>query len=431
MALGMRTVAWVAALLAVAASPGALRAEQPAPKSEKIGELIRVQEGTRKQWLGLIQAMQQVARDLEKTDMATAKIIAAAAEKAQAAFVAEDMEKVVQLLADGLIMPADATQAAIIKKLRSVLMVLRVGGDDEILSRILDLTTAEQLMGVIADILRKQRELERQSRYVYQGKDLLPRLNGALQRIRHLGDKQAALAKKTSEWEITEAQQKLTGGRKVIQGLGQRVDQLIKLDANPFPSPDDLANNLTQHDDLRRQTLTASSELRVLAGDPSLAGMAEILKNVVVLEGKAADEIEKARGALKRDDLKEARVADAEAKTCLGDALRFLTDGVNKQMASTGAGPLLGEQQAVNEEALKLNQAVEEVAPTAEQAGKISGAAEKVLRGSNPALLAEIKESGKPNTAFVNGPIEHLLACNKESAIMEQVRLARVFEGWL
>jgi hypothetical protein len=73
--------------------------------------------------------------------------------------------------------------------------------------------------------------------------------------------------------------------------------------------------------------------------------LAEKLKAVVAKQAEAVDEIVKAASGLKNDDLKEARLGDAQAHRVLKDALELLSASVGDEMRKGGLGDLLAHVQ--------------------------------------------------------------------------------------
>lgn len=119
----MRTT-WIATLMAaMLGSCAAVLAEDKPIHSE----LKATQEFTRSQFQDLIKRMADLGVLLEKSDPATAKVLAEAVAAAQKALVAEDMQRVAELLAKGLTSSAAGKQPGLIKEMMNVLRILQEG----------------------------------------------------------------------------------------------------------------------------------------------------------------------------------------------------------------------------------------------------------------------------------------------------------------
>jgi len=213
-----RAAVALAAMLALvpAARAAAEEAAPPADAPRSIAEAVGLEQAARSEWARLIQTMHQVARNLESSDPDAAHTIAAAAEKAQQAFIAEDMAKVIQFLEEGLIVPADAMQAEVIRKLKEVLEALRSGSLhlDERLQR---LAEWKKHLAALENIVRRQRALEQQSRDVAFGKDLAGTLSDLARQVGDLARQERELAAETG---------KLPDGEKA-DGVAAAIDKAL------------------------------------------------------------------------------------------------------------------------------------------------------------------------------------------------------------
>ena len=94
----LRTALLGALAAAGAGIAGDVLAQRRRARRPTLGKAIHTQRYARKQFEKLIVAMHQVSMRLEKTDPDTAAAIAAAAQQAQAALIADNMKEVVKLL---------------------------------------------------------------------------------------------------------------------------------------------------------------------------------------------------------------------------------------------------------------------------------------------------------------------------------------------
>jgi len=126
-------------------------------------EMVYRQQFAAEQFAKLLARMDQVASVMAETDPATAAAIRQAARQAGAAFIAEDMDDVVRLLAAGGLSSADRKQAEVIVHLRHMLRVLRTGEPaDE--GGALRIERWREMVQRIDRVALRQREHERSSR---------------------------------------------------------------------------------------------------------------------------------------------------------------------------------------------------------------------------------------------------------------------------
>jgi len=154
-------VLWAAWLVvAVVAPVKAMAQDTPATTDTEIVAQVRF---TREQFVDLTTRMLEVADLLDESEPETAQVLRQAVSQARRAFIAEDMERVASLLAQGLTSAAASNQQGVIEELQKVLEMLRAGA--------LDLEERQERINQWRDQLRRlgriledQKRLEQQSR---------------------------------------------------------------------------------------------------------------------------------------------------------------------------------------------------------------------------------------------------------------------------
>mgnify|MGYP005837585425 CR=1 FL=1 len=350
-------------VLALVAATLPLRAAEP-PTSRPAGalrEAVRMQRDTRRSLLDLIQTMHQVSLQVEKSDPQAAKAIEAAAASAEQAFIADDMEKVIKLLEAGLVVPADATQAVVVRKLRGVLEVLRSGGDD-LEARLILLEQLGRLMDALKEILHRQRELERQSHALAYGGATIDRLSAAAAQARALrADMQTAL-QSLRKLEFDPLTQQLSAARRAIDALQRRHEALAGALTEPFPSPDAMAANIVSANDLASEAIAVRVSVKTALNDPALSAR-DLAANVEAALAKVSDELKRVGTVLVGDKLDEAKVAAAEARAHLNGAADVLERGAATLKGAEAMARVLADLRPAAAQYAQLQELVDREAP--------------------------------------------------------------------
>ncbi len=410
---------------------------------------LALSQESRKQWSDLIQTMHQVAAQLEKSDPQSARAIAAAAQKAEEAFIADDMDKVARLLEAGLLVPADAAQAAVIKKLRDVLETLRAGGED-IEARLVKLENLEQMIEAIKELLKRQRDLERQSRAIAFGDKSVAMLADAAKQIDPLLAAQKDLLIQTQALRFDPVGEKLLAGGQSLQAFLKRQNALLQELADPFPSPDKMATNLMTVRTLNAELTTARIAIRTLMNETAVvdavksSGVVEQAAGVEAAVVKAMEEEGRTAKALTDDNLDDAQTAAAEARDRLSEALKNLGDTMVKLKGSEAVQSALQKQQKLLDQLLPIESVVEELAPAASDAPADQPAGQRKPRfwaGSPPAApgaVAKVKNgpdsrvgaSTRPADAVVPPALAALRRFDREAAALEQQAIIELINQW-
>jgi hypothetical protein len=378
------TAAWLGLFILLAAAglsaapeapkppPPGPAAPAPAPSrgpSTRIGQAVRLQRGAKNRLLEIIQTMHQVSAQIEKTDPQTARALATAAQKAEEAFVADDMDKVIKLLDGGLDIPAHAAQTEVVRKLRQVLEALR-GGIDDLNARILELQRLLQMMEAMRELLRRQRVLERQSRALAFGAETEASLAEAVRETQAAEEAQRDVLNRTRALVVDPIGRRLAQASLSLLAVRGRIEALVRSLGDKFPPPDAMAGFLTTSKSLSAETSTARVALRTLFNEGPVAQALAAAKATDASSaadaalGKAVDELGRAAKSLQADDLEKACVAAAEARAHVDDALSAMDRSGAALPAARPQFEIHHRQKALAERLDALESRVEAAAPT-------------------------------------------------------------------
>jgi len=386
---------WAAATAAavVLAAPSAASAQAASGPATRPG-ITNVEEAarqrfTKRQFEQLTAKMIELAELLDKAEPQTAKVLREAVAQAQRAFIAEDMEKVAQLLGNGLAAAAANTQTAVISELRKVLQTLRLGilDLDERIERIRQM---KEFREAIAKMQAKQKPLERQS---------------------NLADKSGEFGKQADDL-----------GKRLADIVAEQKD--LKEKTSKLPPPDEAVRELADisaqiKDAIARQTtlrsaststpidkLPVSGQLQKILGDKT----ARLAKRI---SSAAADPNMTARLGVK--DAKDANplssAADSAGKAV--DAMKEAADALGRSEASKATDPqdqalhdLKQADKAVEEALAKLagkgdpgGELAEKQSGLADKTGKLADAADKLAKEAGMDPNSPGQSGGKPDEA--------------------------------
>jgi hypothetical protein len=448
-------------LLAASAAPGA---ESPStvrpasvpttfttlsPRTRAMLEAIRLQRDTKAQWQNLIAMMHQVAAILEKGDPEAAKAIAAAAQEAESALVADDMDRVIRLLERGLVLPADATQAVVIEKLRKVLETLRSGGDD-LTARLIALEQLGRITEALRELLNRQYELEEQSRMITgAGAERLSKAAELAAQSKSLLQRQERILARTRALVVDPVAQQLAAAAKPLAALGARQDALVKSVSDPMPSPDTMAANIVLARDVAGEAAAARVAVRTILNDEAIAqavadsdakGDRDAAESCI---DRSIAELRKCAQALAGDKLNEAQVAAAESKAQLQDAIGALERASGKLKGSRQTFDVLADLGKLAADVEALEPVMDKVAPVDEVVARVQSRPKTqglVVRGffaGSPPPRGEPKprEAAPAATQAVRVNIVGLAAAalrhvDKDTSANEQERALEVFKSW-
>ena len=357
-------VAWALAgtlCLSVGAQGPASRPAGP------VAEAIRLQGVMKKRYAELVYMMAEVSRRLEASDPKTAAAISAAAQKAEAALIADDLDKVVVLLQGGLVVPADATQAKVVARLREVLSALR--GEDGLEWRLFLIQELQQQLADLAALIQRQQVLERLSRMLAFGDAMRARIVEVRGQVDGLVGRQESVLARTRQMAPSPAALEFAGVRQSIAGLLRRFETARDALWDPTPAPDQMARNVVLVRRYHTETAALRTALRSLLGSETVQRATASLPadkrglDAVESVGGAADELERSAKAIAADDLSEGHVALAEARAHLTDALQRLDETLQGFSDVRPAVKIADDQKDLDDATAKLEPAMRELFP--------------------------------------------------------------------
>ena len=295
-------------------------------------EAIHLQQLAKRRYRELIRIMAETSRKLETTDPKTASAIALASQKAEAALIDNEMDKVVRLLQVGMVIPADASQAGIILRLREVLKALR--GEEGLEWRLFLVEELKKQLMALSLVVERQRALEIKSRMLGYGDEIRSQIVGARTRCGELAGLQDDVLTRTRNLPPLPGANELTGIRASFIAILRRFDVAKDVLWKPTPSADELSRNIVS---LRSQfaeaamlrthlrTLFNREDMQRAASSPAaVAGVSNLLESV----GEAVKELELSAGAMSAGDVEEGILALSQAKAVIQDSLQILDETV-------------------------------------------------------------------------------------------------------
>ena len=335
--------------------------------NERISEAIRLERTIKRRYLELIRIMHEVAKQLAKADPDTAVAVESAAQKAEEALIADDMDRVVQLLQSGLVLPADATQVKIIERLRHVLKALQGGDELEWLLFMTEMIKEQRAR--LALLIGRQRELELHSRAVFKGEEMLKEMTGLRPKVAPLEARQRELLREMDEIPESPMSLRFAAVRGRIGEIAGRMEDARKQLTKAFPSPDDMINNAVAARQVHRSASEARAGVRTVLNEPDVleylkkgkpqAGAARLMKHLdaVVVE------LETAAHAFKKDDLDAALMAVAECEQRLKEAQETFGGITESDPQARALKKLMAEQEALANEFSEIRPVIEKAVP--------------------------------------------------------------------
>jgi hypothetical protein len=339
--------------------------ERPSRAAE---EAIRKQQIVKRRYQELTRMMGEVSRKLEATDPKTAAAIAAAAQRAEAALIADEMDKVIGLLQEGMVIPADATQAKVIQRLREVLNALR--GEDGLEWRLFLLQELQQQLADLGLLIDRQRVLERISRMLAFGDEMRAEITATRGNVDATARDQEGVLERSRRLAPSPAAMRFAGARQGIAGMLRRFETARDALWNPTPAPDELVRNTVNVRRHHAEATTLRADIRSLLHSEDLQRALETLpadrrgQDVVESVGRAADELDKSAKAMTANDLKEGLLALSEAKLYLQDALRRLDETLQDFSDVKPAVKIAADQKKLDDTATQLEPAMRKLFPS-------------------------------------------------------------------
>jgi len=356
---------------------------------------------TKGQFENLVAEMTQVAMLLEKSDPQTAKVLTEAVNQAQRAFIAKDMDKVAQLLTEGLAAAAKKTGGVVGVELRKVLDILRHGimSQADRQKRIADM---EQIRKEINEIIKKQEGLEQSSRFKDSKlADELARINRAIADL------------KARQEKLLEETQKIPEGDKEVKKLSdlrdevrKLIDQQTKVDAAAENTPPrKLPMVGAAQKALAGKTAEVQKKIKDAAGDKALSrkladkgGDPKALDKAASETGKAGKQMNQAGSELAKGKKETAQNAQGNAMQSLKAAEKALSEAMAKASGKSGAkaSQMAGDQKKLAEDARKL---AEDMKKAAKEGGADPGKTDLNKSASHMEKASEKLGAAKPKAA--------------------------------
>jgi len=335
--------------------------------NERISEAIRLERTIKRRYLELIRIMHEVAKQLAKADPDTAVAIETAAQRAEEALIADDMDRVVQMLQSGLILPADATQGKIVERLRHVLKALQGGDELEWLLFMTEMIKEQRERLVL--LVGRQRELEMHSRAVFKGEEMLAELKVLRPKVEPLAERQKKLLSAMDEVPESELSLRFAAARGEIGELAGRMADVGGQLNKAYPSPDDMINNATAARQMERSASEMRASVRTVLNEPDIL---EFVKREKV-QGRSAElmehidavvsELGKAAKAFDGNRLDEALLAVAECAHRLKEAQQTFGLITESDPQARALKKVLAEQEALSKDFAEIRPLVEKTVP--------------------------------------------------------------------
>jgi hypothetical protein len=355
---------FAAPLLSAVALAWACAHAQEAPAS-RAADISAQQKIIKERFEGLIKTMAKLSTVLEKTDPDSARALKQAVDQAQSAFIAEDMEKVVEYINKGLSIRADKVEGDVIKNLQAVLEALRRGqmspekwdeiiaGMKEALAKVQELKNQEANLSrqnaassktsadLAADVGKQIEQLAKEQKELMDatagasGDPNVLKLMGLLNDVRALMDKQGKVSRESRAMAIDKLP--LAGA---VQGkLAEEANQIAK-----------------KADETAKDSALAGA-IAGAGADPNAVAKAG------AYTGDAGAEMKKAAAALNKSEASTAERPQDNAGGNLGAAEKALAATIEKMTKNTRSGELLKRQQELENKAAEL----------AKKAGELAG----------------------------------------------------------
>jgi hypothetical protein len=356
---GLWQLALAGAALALAWSPAAAQ-----DSTTQTAEIVVQQKLNQETFNKLVGTMAELARLLKDKQPEAARALEEALKAAQSAFIAQDMDKVIDLLSKGLSIKAADKEQDVIKNLQAVLETLRRGQ--------MSLEKTDQWIKDLEAMRDKVREYKKEERKLNNENQSTSR--PAAQRAEELGrqiDALAAEQKKLME-ETAASQgdpnvQKLVGLRDAVRALlaeqAKVANDAANMPIDKLPVAGAVENKLAEKADATAGKAGEAAKDAALAkaiagagGDP----------NAVAGAGKqtsdAAGEMRKAAGALSSSEASKAEKPQAAAGGDLAKADELLSGLIDKMTPGTKSGDLAKKQSELEDKTRSVAKAAEELA---------------------------------------------------------------------
>lgn len=313
-------------------------------------EMVHRQKYARQQFQKLLAGMLEAADLLAETEPESARAVRQAVRQAQGAFIAEDMERVVQLLGRGGLAPADRKQAEIIAELKTMLEILRAGALD-VDQRAEQLAAWKRMLQDVRTLIGRQREHEYASRVADRGDGMAEKLRGLSERLQGIVARQKQLLAQTGNCQAdrpTGPAGRVVALRRELLDLADSHKTLAEVTADLSVGQLPAAEKLQS--DLARRTAETAEKLRAAAGQvapvPGSKDGGE-LAAAGRAAGQAGEEMTLAADELGKGDKIDAGDRQQQSGADLAQAVAHLDEALKKLGAGSPFADLAHEQAAL------------------------------------------------------------------------------------
>jgi len=363
---------------------------------------------TREQFQELTQKMTDVADMVEETEPETAQVLRQAVSQAEKAFTADDMDRVAQLLSEGLLGAAGIGQEEVITELRTLLETLEHGQIDPD-ERREQIKEWEERLKQLDAFHEKQLELENQSRLDANADAVNEQIKTMKENLDSLIAEQEALLDQTQSDEAREAMAGSESIAEVLDGVRQAdgyqemvskaienvgTDQLPALSGVQEAAAEDLRK-------LAEAAAALADNEELMEKIAQAGGDAESPANAASKLQSAAKELDASGDALSKPDSKSATDVQTNARSDLQDAADELEKMLDAALKDTPVGEMQSEQQDLASKAQDLSDAAKELqdasgAPvSSENAEKASDAMENASKNIGQGQLSRAAQNQK------------------------------------
>ena len=388
------------AMLAFLAAPSAALAQSASEPATRPG-ITNVEEAarqrfTKRQFEQLTAKMIELAELLDKAEPQTAKVLREAVAQAQRAFIAEDMEKVAQLLGNGLAAAAANTQTEVIGELRKVLQTLRLGilDLDERLERIRQM---KEFRDTIGKMREKQKPLERESNLTDKAGEFGKQADDLARQLGDIVAEQKELKDKTSK--LPPPDESIRKLMEISEQIKDAIARQTRLRSASASTPiDKLPITGQLQKILGDKTARLAKAISAAAADPNMTGKlgvkdgheANPLSSAAESAGKAVDAMKEAADALGKSDASKATDPQDQALHDLKEAEKAVEDALARLAGKGDAGGELAEKQS----------------GLADKTGKLADAADKLAKEAGADPNSPGQSGGKPGETGQSGNLD-------------------------
>ncbi len=317
----MKIVKGVVSLVLVAMIVAVAFGNQPKDGKKKTEEIATVRL-IKQDFVALTGRMLKVADLIEKTEPDSAKAIRLAVSKAQAAFIAEDMEKVAELLRGGMMIAAVGRGEEVSRQLKEMLRILEQAADPD---RDKDIERAKQALAAIQRLLKEERKLEADTRMSNQGEKVGQLWASLAKELADITKAQEGLLAKAKDLPVDPAVGNLNDLREKVRKLIREQENINEAtDKSPIdklPVVGEVQKSSAAKADALSKTLASAAK-----GSKSAAALSKASKSA----SQASGEMDKASRELMRANTPKARPAQAQAVADLKSAAQALSRAIEK-----------------------------------------------------------------------------------------------------